>query len=290
MIIIAVLGSIVTLGLINRSVLELHTQHDRNPLFVMTSDGNIRNGYTVKILNKTHQDREYTLTIEGIDLNDIQIEAAGHISLDKIPVFADSVGHYRLYLSADKQKEARKNITFKKPVMAGALALMMASSIMINTKNNTLVARAMKPAYWQMSKEEKAVHEALKLIPENATVHTQSTISNHLSNRDYIKAFPRGLKVTGEHASKHNFYNYDRNVNRERSDVEFKHEMDFYAQEPEYALVSPKIIAYPMRNAEDVKYWIEVLSENHNLVYQKHEVYLFRRQDTQAVIESPHNN
>lgn len=113
MIIIAILGSIVALGLINRSVLELHTQHDRNPLFVMTSDGNIRNGYTIKILNKTHADREYTLTIDGIDYHNVQIQAAGDVTLDKIPVFADSVGHYRLYLTADKQTEARRVITFK---------------------------------------------------------------------------------------------------------------------------------------------------------------------------------
>ena len=40
-----------------RPTLEINVLHDRNPLFVRLSDGGMRNGYTVKILNKLHEPR-----------------------------------------------------------------------------------------------------------------------------------------------------------------------------------------------------------------------------------------
>ena len=48
-----------------RAHVQLAVQHDRAPLFVLTSDGGIRNGYTVKISNKTLQDATFTLAVEG---------------------------------------------------------------------------------------------------------------------------------------------------------------------------------------------------------------------------------
>ncbi len=58
---------IVMLGLLaTRDRLELHVVHDRNPLFVRLTDGSIRNGYTIKVLNMQTEPREVTLTIEGL--------------------------------------------------------------------------------------------------------------------------------------------------------------------------------------------------------------------------------
>ena len=48
---------IMLAALLNRSTLEINVLHDRNPPFVLLSDGGIRNGYTVKILNKLHEPR-----------------------------------------------------------------------------------------------------------------------------------------------------------------------------------------------------------------------------------------
>ena len=50
---------------LNRTVLEVNVLHDRNPPFVLLSDGSIRNGYTVKILNKLHEPREFALAVRG---------------------------------------------------------------------------------------------------------------------------------------------------------------------------------------------------------------------------------
>jgi hypothetical protein len=39
---------------------------DRNPPYVLLSDGGIRNGYTVKILNKMHEPRVFSLSARGL--------------------------------------------------------------------------------------------------------------------------------------------------------------------------------------------------------------------------------
>jgi len=86
--------------------------HDRNPLFVKLSDGSIRNGYDVKILNKTHDDKKFLLKVAGIEGAIMKIQGSGNITSNDLPVFADSVGHYRVFITAMKQVEERRNIKF----------------------------------------------------------------------------------------------------------------------------------------------------------------------------------
>ncbi|MGB8817276.1 MAG: cytochrome c oxidase accessory protein CcoG [Rhizobiaceae bacterium] len=52
-------------GLLSRDRLELNVLHDRNPQFVQLSDGSIRNGYTVKLLNMIPEERTIILSIDG---------------------------------------------------------------------------------------------------------------------------------------------------------------------------------------------------------------------------------
>ncbi len=63
---IAIVGAIMLAALLSRPTLELNVQRDRNPLFVPLSNGDIRNGYTLKILNKVHQTRNYRLQLDGL--------------------------------------------------------------------------------------------------------------------------------------------------------------------------------------------------------------------------------
>ena len=64
---ILVIGAAVLGGLATRATLDMTVLHDRNPLFVTLSDGSIRNGYTVKILNKSRDTRDFTLSLEAPD-------------------------------------------------------------------------------------------------------------------------------------------------------------------------------------------------------------------------------
>ena len=55
----AVVAAIMLWAWLNRSVLDINVLHDRQPLFVQLTDGGLRNGYTVKILNKLHEKRTF---------------------------------------------------------------------------------------------------------------------------------------------------------------------------------------------------------------------------------------
>jgi cytochrome c oxidase accessory protein FixG len=111
-IILTIVAASILYVLLNRSTLELHTIHDRSPLYVKLSDGSIRNTYTIKILNKTHEDKFFELRINNLDYKTLEIQSSSPVTSDNIGVFADSVGHYRVFVTADKQTEARKNVEF----------------------------------------------------------------------------------------------------------------------------------------------------------------------------------
>ena len=98
--ILSVVGSVMLYGLIKRAPLDMSVLHDRNPIFVKLSDGSFRNGYDIKILNKTYEDKTYALTVEGIENAEITVKSAGDIAADELFVPADSVGSYHILIQA----------------------------------------------------------------------------------------------------------------------------------------------------------------------------------------------
>jgi polyferredoxin len=59
-------GLLLIYGLLTRDRLEVNVLHDRNPQFVVLSDGSIRNGYTVKLLNMIPEPRTIIVTLQGL--------------------------------------------------------------------------------------------------------------------------------------------------------------------------------------------------------------------------------
>jgi cytochrome c oxidase accessory protein FixG len=98
----ALVVAVATMGvaLATRAHVILSVQHDRAPLFVTLRDGSLRNGYTVKVANKTQQDAAFALAVSGLE--DAAVALAeqpaqpGGITLT---VPADSVGTFRVLLS-----------------------------------------------------------------------------------------------------------------------------------------------------------------------------------------------
>ena len=62
----ALIGLILVYGLMTRDRLEMNVLHDRNPQYVVLSDGSVRNGYTVKLLNKIPEPRTVIVTMQGL--------------------------------------------------------------------------------------------------------------------------------------------------------------------------------------------------------------------------------
>lgn len=123
--------SIIGLGMLTvlslRSPLDLSILHDRNPLFVLLSDGSVRNGYDVKILNMTPEQRTVTLSLQ--DLPGGRMNLAGNngepvesLTIDLEP---DKVLPLRLYVHADPKQlgGAHNDFTFSIISADGAITV-----------------------------------------------------------------------------------------------------------------------------------------------------------------------
>ncbi len=99
-VVLLIVSSVMLYALVTRSKQDMSLLHDRNPLFVQLSDGDIRNGYEIKILNKTHEDSVYALSVTGIEDAKISVKGAGQLDFNALHVAADSVAHYKIFLQA----------------------------------------------------------------------------------------------------------------------------------------------------------------------------------------------
>ena len=97
-----VLAAVVMVAaLAMRPGMGLSVQHDRAPLFVRLADGNLRNGYTIKIVNKAQAQVTFELSTEnlpGAILAEAD-EGLGPALRLGLPVRADSVGTFRVLVS-----------------------------------------------------------------------------------------------------------------------------------------------------------------------------------------------
>ena len=95
--------SLVMLGaFLMRSTLDVTVLRDRAPLFVRLSDGSIRNGYTIKIVNKTREQDALALELQapaGIRMvvQDVENDARGRPLLTRR---ADGIAQFRVFLTA----------------------------------------------------------------------------------------------------------------------------------------------------------------------------------------------
>ncbi|PCI51676.1 MAG: hypothetical protein COB49_01070 [Alphaproteobacteria bacterium] len=104
-ILLIVLGGGIIWGLTHRSNLEVNILRDRNPLFVQLSSGDIRNGYTIKILNKTHDIRKFAISVTGLKNYVMRIEGVLEKTAAGLPVVQvgrDRLRSVKIYLSVPK--------------------------------------------------------------------------------------------------------------------------------------------------------------------------------------------
>jgi cytochrome c oxidase accessory protein FixG len=71
--IIVVVGGIMLYTLATRDGEGISVIHDRNPMFVRLSDGSVRNGYTVRIVNKHLKRREFALNFNGLPATNLDL-------------------------------------------------------------------------------------------------------------------------------------------------------------------------------------------------------------------------
>jgi len=102
--VLALVAAVMVFGLTTRSTLEVNLLRDRNPLFVTLSDGTIRNGYTFKIINRARANREFILTLKGIE--GATLGVLGGSSGSGAAVFStkpDQVETFRVFVTAPRR-------------------------------------------------------------------------------------------------------------------------------------------------------------------------------------------
>lgn len=102
-VILTLVAGLMIAGLATRKPYDLHALHERNPLYVHLSSGAIRNNYTLKILNKTHQERVFELSALGMPMAQLAVDGAGDPDPAHLRVPMESVGEFRVRLTVPSQ-------------------------------------------------------------------------------------------------------------------------------------------------------------------------------------------
>ena len=109
------IGLALIVSLLTRSNLDVNVLHDRNPIFVTLSDGSIRNGYEIKILNMLAAPSRFDVRLEGLPNAFVKI-AGDDKNLGQnftIDVESDKLRATRIYITVPKADITGTNVKFR---------------------------------------------------------------------------------------------------------------------------------------------------------------------------------
>jgi cytochrome c oxidase accessory protein FixG len=106
----------IGVAFVTRSTLGLTVEHDRAPLFVRLPDGSIRNGFTLRVVNKTQTGDRFELAVDGLPGATVRIAEGGAAGATgsklTVPVPADDVATFRVLVSGPVPAGGRSDLTF----------------------------------------------------------------------------------------------------------------------------------------------------------------------------------
>ncbi len=108
-------GLVMVFMLLTRDKLDLNIQHDRNPVFVLLSDGSIKNGYTIKVLNMMARPRTFTLSLKDFAGAKMRLAGAGYTPGQTIQIAAspDALAQVKVFVQVNKKNLKEKHKSFK---------------------------------------------------------------------------------------------------------------------------------------------------------------------------------
>lgn len=114
---LCIVAAVMSVAFFLRTDTELTVQRDRSPNFVRLSNGDIRNSYTVKILNKRRLEQHFQISLEGLPsaaLGFVGAEVEGSGNAARLTVHPDAVGTFRVFVTvpAAAAPAGSKSITF----------------------------------------------------------------------------------------------------------------------------------------------------------------------------------
>ncbi|MEP0941529.1 MAG: cytochrome c oxidase accessory protein CcoG [Rhizobiaceae bacterium] len=116
----AAIGVALLWALAVRDTLKVNILHDRNPVFTVLSNGAIRNGYEIKILNMTGTDRSFLVTVNG--LAGATLKVAGSSDPEsrslRIEASADKLQASRIFVRVPKDRIEQSKTEFSFNILA----------------------------------------------------------------------------------------------------------------------------------------------------------------------------
>ena len=101
MVLISAIAGFMIYTLANRGFAGVNVLHDRNPLYVVNSDGSVRNGFTIRLLNRIGQARHMVLSLEG---------APDGAKLEAVGIDETVDGNPLILVPPDTTREVRVNV------------------------------------------------------------------------------------------------------------------------------------------------------------------------------------
>lgn len=107
--VLLIVSSLLIFSLSTKSLLEVDAIPDRNPLFVKLSDGSVRNGYTLKIMNKTHEQKNFEISTINPQEAQIKFQSFDGNDINNVLVDRDSVTTVKIFVILPKEFLAKNS-------------------------------------------------------------------------------------------------------------------------------------------------------------------------------------
>ena len=118
------IGFALLIVLAMRDTLDVNVLHTRNPLFVTLSDGSIRNGYEIKILNMRGETRQFWIETEGLPGAVMKLAGSQNAATESLlaEVTADRLRSLKLFVTvpSGSLSSERTEFSFKVTALRGA--------------------------------------------------------------------------------------------------------------------------------------------------------------------------
>lgn len=133
---LALVSSLTLWALVSRPKADLHVIGDRNPIFVRMHDGAVRDGYTVKIANRTFADRRFEIAFSGVD--GVRLSQPGRAAGASVGVLvpADQVVAVRVFVTAPADDRRPPSLPARFVVRSGDIQV-QAKTVFLSGAANT---------------------------------------------------------------------------------------------------------------------------------------------------------
>jgi cytochrome c oxidase accessory protein FixG len=102
---LALVGTVMIVTLAMRKDFVMAVQQDRAPLHVVLSDGSIRNGYSVRVTNRTHDPADLQLVVEGLGgAQMFQAGAPGRHGTLRLSVHSDASADHHVFVAKPRRR------------------------------------------------------------------------------------------------------------------------------------------------------------------------------------------